>query len=148
MIRSLTKFSIRENFYHSRATLVRWDRYYMVLEVYKLYTAVSHAMAWHAWHGIRTKPTVRSWWPPSCFTWCPSAPSQAVYTDLGPFYDDVATSPKWYRAPAELAKNQSSALASKLDQTRTRHVAVRCAGRHQPGGDLPHLAPRTHCRRS
>ena len=56
MIRSLTKFSIRENFYHSRATLVRWDRYYMVLEVYKLYTAVSHAhgMACMAWHPDQT----------------------------------------------------------------------------------------------
>ena len=92
-------------------------------------------MPWHGMHGMASGPDQRSaaWWPPSCFTWCPSAPSQAVYTDLEPFYDDVATSPKCYRAPAELAKNQSSALASKLDQTRTRHVAVRCAGRHQPG---------------
>ena len=63
-------------------------------------------MAWHAWHGIRTKPTVRSWWPPSCFTWCPSAPSQAICTDLASFFADAATSPKRYREPGELAQNR------------------------------------------
>ena len=73
-----------------------------------------YRMPWHGMHGMASGPDQRSaaWWPPSCFTWCPSAPSQAVYTNLASFFADVAMSPKRYRELAQLAQNQSGGLAS------------------------------------